>query len=141
MEEKLDAFQRVSLNKKLTMQPNKYLQVIAILTGLITINSCTANKQINGTKTVVTIESDSVITDRQGNSYLLKKMPDNLLWMTNNLQLNIENSFCYDNLEENCKQYGRLYTWEAATQVCRLLRRPPPSIALKPTLLPWSKDE
>ena len=94
MEEKLDAFQRVSLNKKLTMQPNKYLQVIAILTGLITINSCTANKQINGTKTVVTIESDSVITDPQGNSYLLKTMPDNLLWMTNNLQLNIENSLC-----------------------------------------------
>jgi len=103
------------------MQPKKYLQVIAILTGLITISSCAASKQINGTKTIVTIESDSVITDPQGNSYLMKRMPDNLLWMTNNLQLKIENSFCYNNREENCKQYGRLYTWEAATQVCTML--------------------
>jgi uncharacterized protein (TIGR02145 family) len=34
--------------------------------------------------------------------------------MTTNLKLNIPDSYCYDNADENCEQYGRLYTWKAA---------------------------
>ncbi len=29
--------------------------------------------------------------------------------------------YCYDNLEANCRQYGRLYTWESAQRACRSL--------------------
>ena len=98
-----------------------FLQGFVAAVILFTIASCSSAKQSQDNKTTVTINSDSVLTDREGNRYLLKRMSDNLLWMTNNLKLNTKNSFCYDNIESNCQQFGRLYTWEAATEVCSLL--------------------
>ena len=41
--------------------------------------------------------------------------------MTTNLKLNIPDSYCYDNADDNCEQYGRLYTWKAAQNGCALL--------------------
>jgi len=41
--------------------------------------------------------------------------------MTTNLKLNIPDSYCYDNADDNCERYGRLYTWEAAQNGCALL--------------------
>ena len=38
--------------------------------------------------------------------------------MAENLDIEVEGSFCYDNDPENCKKYGRLYTWEAAKKAC-----------------------
>ena len=63
---------------------------------------------------------DSLLVDRDGNKYPVKKMLDNNLWMTSNLKLNISNSYCYDNIKDNCA-YGRLYTWESAQKGCALL--------------------
>jgi len=62
-----------------------------------------------------------VITDKDGNRYLIKKMPDNNWWMTTSLKINIPGSYCYDSLKENCETYGRLYTWDAAKKACMLL--------------------
>ena len=36
------------------------------------------------------------------------------IWMAENLNYEMELSYCYDNNAENCTQYGRLYTWAAA---------------------------
>jgi len=41
--------------------------------------------------------------------------------MTDNLNVNTGRSFCYDDSELNCRQYGRLYTWESARQACQSL--------------------
>ena len=41
-------------------------------------------------------------------------MKDGKQWMTKNLNVNIEGSYCHENMQENCKKYGRIYTWEAA---------------------------
>jgi uncharacterized protein (TIGR02145 family) len=41
--------------------------------------------------------------------------------MVANLDVAIEGSYCYEDAKENCRKYGRLYTWEAATQGCRSL--------------------
>jgi hypothetical protein len=41
-----------------------------------------------------------------------KKMADGRQWMTQNLNVQTAPSYCYDNAEKNCLQYGRLYTWE-----------------------------
>ena len=99
-----------------------FLPGLAVLVSLLLLSgSCSTSSKNHGIRTSVIIDSDSVLTDKQGNSYLLKRMSDNLLWMTNNLKLKTENSFCYDNIETNCEQFGRLYTWEAATRVCSLL--------------------
>ena len=64
---------------------------------------------------------DSVLVDKEGNRYSLKVFPDNNLWMTANLKLNIPGSFCYENLNGNCEQFGRLYTWQSAQEGCKLL--------------------
>jgi len=66
-------------------------------------------------------EQDSVITDNDGNTYPIKLFPDNNLWTTANLKMNIPGSYCYDDKNENCRQYGRIYTWEAANRACPLL--------------------
>jgi uncharacterized protein (TIGR02145 family) len=39
-------------------------------------------------------------------------------WMAENLDYNAFGSECYDNNEENCKKYGRLYNWNTAKKVC-----------------------
>jgi len=40
------------------------------------------------------------------------------VWMAENLNYYVEGSKCYGNNPDNCKKYGRLYTWEAAKTVC-----------------------
>ena len=42
----------------------------------------------------------------------------NNTWFAQNLNYNTDGSYCYDNKEENCYLYGRLYTWEAAQNAC-----------------------
>ena len=39
-------------------------------------------------------------------------------WMAENLNRETENSYCYNNDDSKCEQYGRLYTWEAASEAC-----------------------
>ena len=41
-----------------------------------------------------------------------------LTWMAENLNYEIQDSWCYDNKSANCDQYGRLYTWDAAKKAC-----------------------
>ncbi|MEE3340134.1 MAG: fibrobacter succinogenes major paralogous domain-containing protein, partial [Hallerella sp.] len=37
-------------------------------------------------------------------------------WMAENLNYATTNSYCYEDKEENCAKYGRLYTWAAAVR-------------------------
>jgi len=41
-------------------------------------------------------------------------------WMTSNLNIETEDSWCYEDNAENCAKYGRLYTWSAAKSACQL---------------------
>ena len=58
------------------------------------------------------------LRDKNGKVYSTKVMKDNKRWMTQNLNLKVDNSWCYDNDPSNCTKYGRLYTWEAAKEAC-----------------------
>ena len=49
------------------------------------------------------------------------RMADGTEWTTENLNVNIVPSYCYENAESNCRQYGRLYTWESARRACESL--------------------
>ena len=40
------------------------------------------------------------------------------VWMAENLAYKMKESACYANKPENCKKYGRLYTFEAAKKAC-----------------------
>lgn len=50
-----------------------------------------------------------------------KKMPDDNYWTTKNLNLIMNESYCYNDSIKYCQKYGRLYTWTAAIKVCELL--------------------
>ena len=50
-----------------------------------------------------------------------KRMADRIQWTTNNLNVNTDRSYCYEDAELNCRRYGRLYTWESAQIGCRSL--------------------
>ena len=65
--------------------------------------------------------NDSVVVDNDGNKYSIQLFGDGNLWMTTNLNVRIPDSYCYDNKEENCNQYGRLYTFQSAKEGCALL--------------------
>lgn len=40
------------------------------------------------------------------------------VWMAENLNYKVKNSWCYDNKKSNCNKYGRLYNWRAANISC-----------------------
>ncbi len=42
-------------------------------------------------------------------------------WLAENLNLYVDDSWCYEGKGENCKKYGRLYTWDAAKKGCAAL--------------------
>jgi uncharacterized protein (TIGR02145 family)/uncharacterized repeat protein (TIGR02543 family) len=43
------------------------------------------------------------------------------LWLAENLNIEMANSWCYDNNPDSCAKYGRLYTYAAAVSACELL--------------------
>ena len=56
---------------------------------------------------VVNVQNKAVLTIHIGDQ----------VWMVNNLNVKVSGSYCYDDREENCERFGRLYTWEAATNI------------------------
>jgi len=42
------------------------------------------------------------------------------IWMAENLNYEVENSYCYNNSADSCAKYGRLYTWAAAIDSVKL---------------------
>jgi uncharacterized protein (TIGR02145 family) len=49
------------------------------------------------------------------------RMADGKEWTTANVNVVDSASYCYEDAERNCGRYGRLYTWESAHRVCKLL--------------------
>ena len=39
-------------------------------------------------------------------------------WMAENMACVTDGSYCYDDSDQNCEKYGRLYNWEAAKTIC-----------------------
>jgi uncharacterized protein (TIGR02145 family) len=49
------------------------------------------------------------------------RMADGKEWLTQNVDVKTELSYCYDDSKLKCRQYGRLYTWQSAQRACQLL--------------------
>lgn len=39
------------------------------------------------------------------------------VWMANNLDIKVPGSYCFDDKEENCQKFGRLYPWTAVVKL------------------------
>jgi uncharacterized protein (TIGR02145 family) len=63
----------------------------------------------------------SVEDDPGGAGLVGARMPDGQLWMNENLRTAAADSYCYADRENNCRVYGRLYTWESAQRACHAL--------------------
>ena len=70
------------------------------------------------TETEDNCEYGTITDERDGKTYKTVKI-GNWIWMAENLNYDAgEGSYCYDDKEENCEKYGRLYTFDVANTVC-----------------------
>ncbi len=59
--------------------------------------------------------------EASGTMYASKRMADGKQWTTHNLNVTTVPSYCYEDAELKCRQYGRLYTLESARRGCQSL--------------------
>lgn len=78
-------------------------------------NNCTSTTSVSET------HLNSLLDERDGQRYKIVKI-GNQIWLAENFNFNTNtatetSSWCYNDVAANCDTHGRLYTWEAASQV------------------------
>jgi uncharacterized protein (TIGR02145 family) len=62
-------------------------------------------------------QNDTLTDGRDGQTYLTVTI-GNQIWTAQNMNFKLPGSYCYANKSTNCEEFGRLYTWTAAKDVC-----------------------
>jgi uncharacterized protein (TIGR02145 family) len=99
-----------SNHKSLRKNPNEMYRLLVLILLSLVMN-CSGNRNPN----------ESLLQHLNNESVRSKVMLDQMVWMTENLSIEIPGSFCQQDDSLNCIRYGRLYTWEAAKNGCSKL--------------------
>jgi uncharacterized protein (TIGR02145 family) len=100
------AYLQTILRTKNCVESNEYQRATEILQKLAT-----------PAPTAAFASGNSLTDSRDGQKYRIVKI-GNLVWMAENLNYNAKESRCYNDLESNCKKYGKLYNWNTAMKAC-----------------------
>ena len=86
---------------------NIFIYILLLVSALLLATACKKDEP----------EFLTITDARDGQLYQVVKI-NQRYWMAENLNYEIEDSWCYDNASVNCDVFGRLYSWEAALQAC-----------------------